>query len=77
MLETILIIVICAILLSSIGDLFFKFIGFAAKIVLSIVLILACIFLLIKTTIIIVPWILYICLIVGIFWLISTIFFRK
>lgn len=77
MLETILIIVICVLLLSSIGDFFFKFLGFTTKIVLSIILILACIWLLIKSTIIVIPLLLYIALILGVIWLFKTIFSHK
>lgn len=74
MLDVIFIIVICVILLSGIGDIFFKLLGFTAKIILGVILILSCIFLLIKTTIIITPIILYLILIIGVIWLLRTIF---
>lgn len=74
MIETILIIIICTLLLGSIGDIFFKVLGFTAKIILSLILIIACIVLLVKTTIIVTPIFIYLALIAGVIWLLRTIF---
>ena len=79
MLDTILIILLCIILLGSIGDFFFDALGFTARVILSIVLILASAYLVIKLFFAMIPWmfvISLIALVVGIVWLIRAIIRR-
>ena len=75
MIETILSILICVLLLSSIGDAFFKFLGFGVKVFLSIVLVIASIWLAIKMIVFMIPWMFVLACIAfigGILWLINT-----
>ena len=74
--ETILIILICIVLLSGIGDLLFDALDFNVRLFLSIVLVGASIWLGIKLFITMIPWMFAIALIafiVGIIWLIKAI----
>ena len=74
--ETILIILICIVLLSGIGDLLFDALGFSVRIFLSVVLVIASIWLGIKLFIVMIPWMFVIALvafIVGIVWMIKAI----
>ena len=72
MFETILIILVCILLLSGLGDFIFKFIGFTAKIVLSVILIAASIYLLFKS----IGLLFIVSLLFGIIWLIKTLLFK-
>lgn len=74
--ETILVILICIVLLSGIGDLLFDALGFSVRIFLSIVLVIASIWLGIKLFIVMIPWMFVIALIafiVGVIWMIKAI----
>ena len=74
--ETILIILICIVLLSGIGDLLFDALGFSVRIFLSVVLVIASIWLGIKLFVVMIPWMFVIALIafiVGIVWMIKAI----
>ena len=74
--ETILIILICIVLLSGIGDLLFDALGFSVRIFLSVVLVIASIWLGIKLFIVMIPWMFVIAIvafIVGIIWMIKAI----
>lgn len=76
MFETILIILLCIILLSGIGDLIFNALGFGVKLFLSIVLVIASAYLAIKMLFVMIPWVFVISLIalvVGIIWLITSV----
>ena len=76
MLETILIILICIILLGGIGDFLFDALGFGVRIFLSIVLVIASIWLGIKLFVAMIPWMFVISIIafiVGIIWFIKAI----
>ena len=73
--ETILIILFCLVLLSGFGDLIFDVMKGGIKIFLGIVLILASVWLIIKMTIVMVPWIFVLSIvgvIVGAIWLIKA-----
>lgn len=76
MFETILIIIICVVLLSGIGDLIFDALGFGVKLFLSAILIIASVWLGIKLLFAMIPWMFGICLIafiVGIIWLVRVV----
>lgn len=76
MFETIVIILICIVLLSGIGDLFFDVLGFGVKLFLSAVLIIASAWLAIKLLFAMIPWMFGICLlafVIGIIWLVRVV----
>ena len=77
MIDLIIVILLCALLLGGVFDWLFNLVGVGVKIFLSIVLILAAIYLGIKVLVVMIPWmfiISIIALIVGIVWLVKSIF---
>ena len=76
MFETIFIILICILLLGGLGDFIFDALGFGVRIFLSIVLVIASIWLGIKLFVVMIPWMFVISIIAfifGIVWLIKAI----
>lgn len=76
MLQLIIVILVCVLLLSGVCDWIFDLVGAGFKVVLSLVLIFASIYLGIKLFIVMVPWMFVIALtafFVGIIWLIRAI----
>lgn len=76
MFETIIVILLCILLLSGIGDLFFDALGFGVRLFLSIILVVASVYLAVKLLFAMIPWMFGISVaafIIGIIWLIYTV----
>lgn len=76
MFDFIILILLCIFSIFAIGDLFFNALGFGLKILFSIILIIASTYLIVKMCFILIPWMLYLSImvmIIGIIWLIKTV----
>lgn len=76
MFETIIVILLCILLLSGIGDLFFDALGFGVRLFLSIILVVASAYLAVKLLFAMIPWMFGISVaafVIGIIWLIYTV----